>query len=36
MYAWISLRVLSFDFFGLPLSAPFHVGMKGGKQCITD
>jgi hypothetical protein len=28
MYAWISLRGFSFVFFGLPLPAPFDVGMK--------
>ena len=36
VYAWISLRVFSIGFFGLPLPAPFDVGVKGANECIID
>jgi hypothetical protein len=33
IYAWISLRDFSVDFFDFPLPAPFDVGMKGANEC---
>lgn len=35
MYAWISLRAFSIDFFDLPLPPPFDVEMKGANKCIA-